>query len=497
MVFTWKRYRRNEFSRSLMDVLKSLYTFRCREDSQNARVNEDTFNSEKRSRSRETHTHWDQALSRSHPIRRLPNELVAHIFVLGAEDDVMLPMVLSHVCRAWRCLALHTPALWRRITLDHRLHLWARRIHRSKTCTLDIELLPPPLPSNGFNRVPSHDARVVQYYMQLVDPLIHRWRSFEVRFDTYAPHLWNAALSACRDTPEAQAPFLQELTLVYRGNDDSTEFVLFNGVAPRLRRATLCGIRLAWLPSLFENLVFLDYTHHGFTRSLEAAAEVLNMLQVSCHLQELRIAFPWRGDSIARYPTPAPRSVSLAQLHTLTISVEGPDIPCALWLVLSRLSLPAVRILRLRSRYPFRRPTIFPRLHYVLRDLPPMPSVDYLYLEHGWLDTHFVFPLLLGLPRLEHLCLHGPRVTEPFLSGLAETVSRRRINGGTTVYLKLLELVRCDSLLADDLIRVVQSRSGVGAIALYIRECDGVDFAALRRLRPYGVTIKLWTYGQT
>jgi hypothetical protein len=154
--------------------------------------------------------------------------------------------------------------------------------------------------------------------MGLVAPHIRRWRSLTIKFDQYSPFLWNAALSPCCasggiSSASVQAWNLTELTLLHPRNDDTKEFLLFGGIAPRLARATVAGIHLDWSPGLFANLVYLDYCHHGFTSGWECVAEVLNMLDVSRKLRELRIIFPsatstMRGGGWDCYPHNLPSS---------------------------------------------------------------------------------------------------------------------------------------------------------------------------------------------
>ncbi|KZT64052.1 hypothetical protein DAEQUDRAFT_753137 [Daedalea quercina L-15889] len=408
----------------------------------------------------------------------------------------MFPLVVSHVCRAWRTLALHTPALWRRVTLDGRLQMWQQRILRAKACTLDIQLTPQPQDFGGITVMPILDAYTVMNYMSIITPLIYRWKSLDIRFDAYSSDLWNATLSACRvQTPAAHAPFMRELTLIYPGNDDTREYALFNNYAPRLRRVTLCGIRLTWSRSLFQDLAYLDYTHHGFTRGQEAAAEVLSMLRVSSRLYELRLSFPWRGDSHSVSSPTVPLTVVLARLITLVLTVEGPEIPNAFPTVLAHVSCPALRTLRLYSTYPFHRPSLFPRLRHVSRVLPPLPVLEVLHVEHGWLDPRFIFPLLLSLPRLRHLTLKGVRVTGAFLLGLAENLSARRTHLNVTSRLKVLEIVGCDMLGAEDIAHAFRlkprwSRHDIETIL--IRDCPGIGLTAVGKLGLLGMDVRIW-----
>ncbi|PCH39745.1 hypothetical protein WOLCODRAFT_67542 [Wolfiporia cocos MD-104 SS10] len=406
----------------------------------------------------------------------------------------MFPLAVSHVCRAWRRLALRTPALWRRISLDHRLHMWRYRLYLAKACTLDIQLGAAHTSEPPRHRQAALDFRTVRAYMQLVHPLVGQWRSLDIRFDTPSRYLWRGAISGCcGGTPAAHALHMEKLTLAYPGNDDPTEYILFGGSSPALRRATLCGIRLTWHPGVFGNLSHLDYTHHGFTCGRDAAAEVLRMLQTSSRLVELRLAFPWRGDGATRAPAAPRRAVTLARLAALTVSIEGPDVPSALLLVLAHTSAPALRVLRLRSCYPFRRPAVFPSARHVPQALPACAAVERVYVEHGWLDPRLVFALLPRLPRLAHLAVRGARVTGEYVRALAETLRARRALCAAP-QLEVLELVRCENVTAEELVRALRPRSGSAAPCvqtLSLNQCSGVSPAKLRKLKGAGISLSV------
>lgn len=125
-----------------------------------------------------------------HIIRTLPPEILAYIFILGSEDDPMLPLHVGQVCRFFRYLAFDTPSLWRRVILGSHYSLWRETMHRARACTLDIEFKSP-------NRHSPLAFYEVQRYMHLVVPHIRRWRSLRIMFSDYQPYLWNSALSEC------------------------------------------------------------------------------------------------------------------------------------------------------------------------------------------------------------------------------------------------------------------------------------------------------------
>ncbi|KAJ7714220.1 hypothetical protein B0H16DRAFT_1742800 [Mycena metata] len=308
---------------------------------------------------------WRAPPTRVHFIHRLPAELIACFFVLGAEDDEHFAIRVSQVCRTWRSIALHTPSLWRRISLGPQQQMWRERIYRAKA-VLDIH--------------------TVQLCMHLVAPFVRRWRSLTIYLSDYEPFLANAALSGCcHDLVKrrGRAPLLEELTVVYRANDDTKEFCLFSGCTPKLRRLTVDGLRLTWLPSLFQNLTFLDYTHHGFSAGDDAVAELLYMLSVCKRLQELKILFPRK--SMARPPgpfRPDMRRVVLPWLLQLHLRVETRDIPPELARLVTHLSTPALTSLYLTD--PGRRRHPFPNLTSFMRAYPMLPSLQTVFVEHGW-----------------------------------------------------------------------------------------------------------------
>jgi len=331
-------------------------------------------------------------------IYRLPVELLSHVFVLGSEDDPNFPITVSHVSRNWRYIALHTPSLWRRITLNSKEYMWLERIQRARECSLDIQLLPWTTVQSGIVRPQTLNPYTVQWYMCIVLPYLRRWRSLEIVFSEYTPYLWKAALASCA----APAIMLQDLSLVYRLNDDTQEFLLFSGFAPRLRRVTVDGIRLAWLPSLFANLTFLDYTHHGFTSSHQAVDDVLSILTVSCCLIELRLFFP-RGKTPCLPPRHdyVTKCITLPSLTHIQLTVDGYDIPFELAHLVTLLFTPSLSHLRLID------------LNRTSHSFPSLKSFFYVYalprtirviqIGHGWYDPRMIRPMTQSLPQLSKI----------------------------------------------------------------------------------------------
>ncbi len=445
---------------------------------------------------------------------------------MGAEDDLMLPMAVSHVCRHWRYLALRTPTLWRRISLDSRLRMWSERLARARACTLDVEILPQALPITPRTRREYLDAQTVQLYMHMTSPYINRWRSLTIDFQHYAPYLWNAALSVCCGFgPGVRAPRLEHLSLVHPNNDDTQEFTLFNGHAPLLRSVTLNGIRLTWMPSLFANITSLDYTHHGFTRGEDAEIEIFKMLKVCSRLRELRLAFPTHSRKTMRLydsPLPARERIPFNDLRTLTIHVEGADIPSALIALIARFDLRRLRHLTLsssaltmptRGTHPvynhYSTHTAFPffsRIRKFQKALPRLPSLTRLEVKHAWCRLSFLRDVLTQqVPRLDKLTLHSPFLDEGFLWDLGEICrGRYRVehnvkgNGMPRVIympLRVLEVVGSGYVHANGIIDVIKRMLGGGVVwvkEIWVRDCVGVNEEVVQRAWRFGVPVRIF-----
>ncbi|KAJ7069936.1 hypothetical protein C8F01DRAFT_1016170 [Mycena amicta] len=317
-------------------------------------------------------THTKHKAQRRPRQQRLPAELLARIFLAAADWDPsdasydLVPFTVSHVCRLWRIIALHTPALWRRVPLvfssymEGQQNILHARVLRSSSAPLDVCLRPHrAMRVWGWVRaVPQRlDAHGVERAIKSIVSSTHRWRSLEIVFTAYQPHLIKASLSGLH---YRNALLLADMKLVFRGNDDATEFYLFAGFAPHLRRLVIDGIRIAWLPTLFGGLTFLDYRHHAFSEGEHAAWEILNALRACPALRELRVLFPQHkalatDATLFRRPPAVP--AALKNLVSLQLRVDGDDIPRALILMLASLRMPALRTLDLidlgRHRKPF------------------------------------------------------------------------------------------------------------------------------------------------
>ncbi|KAL5501648.1 hypothetical protein ACEPAH_8908 [Sanghuangporus vaninii] len=330
----------------------------------------------------------------------LPAELLLRIFHLGVELCDEFPVVASQVCSHWRFLVLHSPRLWQVVRPDGRRNLCTKRIQRARGRPLHVEVALPPI-----TKVEASALVDIHSRMACILPAIRQWRSLSMRFDAYAPFLLNSALSGlCTGRPRLAScvPELESLALVYPANDDTKEFHLFGGNAPKLRHVTLHGVRLRWSPSLFENLVYFDYTHHGFSAGHGTVREVLAMLSVSKNLRTLHISLPDSHDAdyFDEWLADAYASVELCLLQKLTVRIAvGCNPAKELNKLFSKLVMPSLSVLQLDAPEDY---TTFSRkaVKSVLLPFLGHPTIERLVVDKAWNHRRCIDAFARSLPNL-------------------------------------------------------------------------------------------------
>lgn len=414
----------------------------------------------------------------------LPVELLLHIFYLGSLQDPEFPVTMSQVCSHWRRISIRSSRLWCYIRPDRRRYLCSRRIQRSKGFPLDIALDHPPISMTSMQTTLAD----VHTRMHSVIPAIQQWRSLSIHFTGYIPYLWNAALSELcpkLPSPTSHAPQLVRLSLIYPLNDDTKEFLLFGGHAPKLRDVSLHGIRLRWTAPLFENLTHLDYNHHAFTFAHEAVAEVLVMLRVSYKLQSLTISFPGgrsrEDDASFGWASQAYTPISLGNLKLLVLRVVGDNIPREMTVLSSKLILPRLQRLRLVSgensiRFGGR------EVSAVLGSLRRHSCLEDVIIENSWAHGRSIAAFLRSLPNVRFISARGRYVEDDFLLPLSKRVDltstpeRNCLKNFALGGLEMLELSEA-AVTTDGVLSVLDNTSSTMSVRL--TNCPVVVFTRL------------------
>jgi hypothetical protein len=174
------------------------------------------------------------------PISVLPPEVFSRIFRLVALAEPARSILqklrwirVTHVCRHWRQVALDDSSLWARISGYQMTSAWiSLSLARARNAPLTIDLL-GALSSKTLAMFPAHFAHTREF--RLCGLVAHR---------LVAHHLDDNIRKICN----LEAPALEHFELDVTASFPTT-FIgapFFNGMAPKLRKFFLSGVRVPW-----------------------------------------------------------------------------------------------------------------------------------------------------------------------------------------------------------------------------------------------------------
>ncbi|KAI0072856.1 hypothetical protein K474DRAFT_318657 [Panus rudis PR-1116 ss-1] len=188
-------------------------------------------------------------------------------------------ILVSHVCKLWRDIALSLPTLWTQIEFrEKHKPPYAKAlayISRSKNAPLDISIdftldEDDDDDDDDDNDMDFPGLPELKMIGDIVLPHVEHWRSFELLVDDY--HLMHPVLLKLGQCPSA--PILETLLLYcheeteldefYPPEFKEQDFVLFHGNAPNLTHVSLWGVHLKWEESLtfLHGLEDLELAYH-------------------------------------------------------------------------------------------------------------------------------------------------------------------------------------------------------------------------------------------
>ncbi|KAI0695789.1 hypothetical protein C8T65DRAFT_562945, partial [Cerioporus squamosus] len=211
----------------------------------------------------------------------LPVELLTRIFHLGVDSDPLpddrppehrpFEVLVSHVCRHWRHIALHTPHLWTTVHFRLKSHIDRGRAYLSRNARLPIDIYVDTCAEDTAKH--RKDLIFRDTFMPTFDvvlPHIDRWREFHLKVaDLECKGSARKVLNTC-----GPAPLLRTLQLWHVQNWESPErlfgaigpppVVVFGGALPSLKNIILQGVNLPWTSSPFlSNLTSIEYALHS------------------------------------------------------------------------------------------------------------------------------------------------------------------------------------------------------------------------------------------
>jgi hypothetical protein len=213
------------------------------------------------------------------PIRRLPPEILIHIFLhcipdyrISSFHPGYAPLLVGQVCIGWRQIILSTQKLWSSITIDYPrrsnqlARLWSSRaISVPLTIRLDSD--------NLTSRETEQMRPVLAELVQSCD----RWKHLDLRL--------HHSLMLCLDPIKHCLPWLESLRLVKPGSSGSwnSEFNIFEH-ASRLRNLSLgpgvshSNVKIPW-----HHLTELNAHVRTITGCLETLQLVPNLVKCTVY----------------------------------------------------------------------------------------------------------------------------------------------------------------------------------------------------------------------
>ncbi|KAL1947457.1 hypothetical protein VTO73DRAFT_14418 [Trametes versicolor] len=232
------------------------------------------------------------------PINSLPPELLGMAFShLGIASTRKADLVsATHVCRHWRDVALHDPALWAHVGHKHPEGV-KTFLQRSKALPVDVTLVTPELPFVATAIFLTAEIHRMRSLCVSIPPSVGLRFIFQ-SLKSATPQLEKLSITQRRSPPNALgAP-------QFLSSEPPTEF---DG-APTLRSLTLHNVPLPYLPKGPSVLTNLDLKESVIDSSL-----LLDLLERSPSLVNLRISGTFNIEGLQ-----SQRTVALRHLETFT-----------------------------------------------------------------------------------------------------------------------------------------------------------------------------------
>ncbi|TFK89927.1 hypothetical protein K466DRAFT_544287 [Polyporus arcularius HHB13444] len=386
--------------------------------------------------------------------RRLPAELLIKIFMHCVEDGwTPAPLVVSHVCSAWRNAAL-SPKVWSHVyvrcddanVLD-RTQFWLKM-----ASTADLHIT--------FAASWRITQREINRLMALLTTRRAQWRS--LRIETETTRHAESVLAQCRGVfPELRELSVKTSASTPDGSEvDGTSDLellleIFNAErAPRLATVSYVSVIIPAVPIFPVHIRHLDLRIQDSLNQRPLSTDaILSILEPLTELTTLTFSMPF----IYIHPfVPEPDSTRVVSLPNLTsLTVYGPT---DLNELLPHIHAPLLRRIHLRSLEDlgYRQQPVGPSLMRFL-DLSS-PPIELLDLHDIDFDPETFAACFTALPDLRELRLHESSISDSTI---------QLLNGprGLCPRLRKLDLRWCGMLRGRTLVDLVQSRLAVDELA--------------------------------
>jgi hypothetical protein len=260
-------------------------------------------------------------------------------------NELPFPILVSHVCKHWRTVAIGSPALWTSISFTERPPFERCRTYIARSQNLDIDIhIDSSLSDDEDDEdddgqsdlsQPALSVEDVSTILDIVIPHIERWRVFEVMVRTYEyMHLVLSRVS----TECHSAPSLEVLQLYHYEDAGDSEydhfepanlnqsFVPFGGNAPKLRVVSLWGVHIDWSTPMLSDVIDLELAYHA--RDVRPSWEDFSrILKNSPKIETLTLCLSGPAGSLADWPETC---VEIPSLQNLVLAYHEPAYVCSL-----------------------------------------------------------------------------------------------------------------------------------------------------------------------
>ncbi|KIJ56742.1 hypothetical protein M422DRAFT_62676 [Sphaerobolus stellatus SS14] len=385
---------------------------------------------------------WEGVLTLA---RRLPTELLGHIFEYCAAVYPMAPLVVSQVCTSWRVAAQSTPRIWSSLIIDcGRPRAAERAAHWLKMSGVHV-----PLKVALF----LHDTSL-QTVLRILIPYNSRLSHLTVDAVLYSH------AQELLDTVEAAQcsfPILHSFDLtVHEQTDRSIELqnTFIPRSSPRLQHIRLRSA--VWPLARFpQHLTSLTISISSPEVPIATHTNILRILRSLPQLSSFTLDFP--DGSFVEEGLDNPGNEYLVMTHLESMILTGCH---QLFNILEYLTLPALRRLALREigKDSINTPRIGSWFTEMLsRSLPPISTLE-LHCIDGT-DMDFIRWFML-LPTLEEFLLHDSEISNAVFRALSSPIAEGEASMLAWICpgLKLIDLRWCAHLSGKVVAEFVQAR---------------------------------------
>ena len=294
------------------------------------------------------------------------------------EDDPLFQILVSHVCRHWREVALNSHTLWTTLDFDNILQLERSKVFIERAhglplkihidCTIpedtDEEDHPdhPLYSQNKETRKLIKDFDLQHFLSQsdlmqildLIEPEVSHWGELDFHVSTYS--YVQSLLSRLHKIPNA--PLLKKFHVYHHeelddfeffNGDDKTSYLPFHGNAPLLESAIFWGVHIDW-DSSFHFLKDLHEFELSF-HSKDVRPSYATFTQIIKNSPELRTLslslsgpFLLTGAQFDDEGQWGPEPFEISSVHHLTLQYDDPPFASA---IIQHFYFPSLRSLAL------------------------------------------------------------------------------------------------------------------------------------------------------